>query len=488
MSSRHISLLRSADNFLKTAGILEAPPKMLAETIAWAKSAYCSHILEKLDKMRWANQHREELRDTLVKKIEDPYFLSFADFLLNNSPLQIYKLLSGQRDIQISYFNPTETDKTTDSEGVYEWVNHPETLKIAIRPLDSNKYGEARCNFFLTINYDKTNTKVNHRLMNIPRKEAINTIERYSGVMFEIVDDFRNFVQYFETFSIQQKRNLGFLRAECLKHANPEFGTAYRLKMDFGDSKYFNTKELYQLYTKLTNDWRRPIIYCEFIFDEGRANKLYSESKWSGMWNGSLYIFRSGDARLPSHYEIKDILDDIGETVRHELQHTMQSYIDYIKGLKDKAGLPGRKERSPYRNPHGQYVPSGSANELAPTVRNPDRLPHALRDIEFYPRLADTIAQYKKVINRIPLPARKMFFSVWVAQSDIRDLERLVNQLADKANYHRPYDEWHLRFYAIENVLKREMQQFLLMKNEEPHKYAKAIKLMWKELSAEGLI
>ena len=72
-------------------------------------------------------------------------------------------------------------------------------------------------------------------------------------------------------------------------------------------------------------------------------------------------------------------INNIRSSLRHELQHMGQDMLKEVKQIHDLAGLPGKKLRTPGFDSSGI-----STNDTK-------RQDHALRDVEFYPRLTDEI-------------------------------------------------------------------------------------------------
>jgi hypothetical protein len=93
----------------------------------------------------------------------------------------------------------------------------------------------------------------------------------------------------------------------------------------------------------------------------------------------------------------------IKEALRHELQHLGQDLKDFLDGLpRDTTGLPSRRIRSPGVNPAGHPTSGG------------ERLPHALRDVEFYTRLADEVDGFLLTIRNWPKNKWRDRVRAWV--------------------------------------------------------------------------
>jgi len=82
--------------------------------------------------------------------------------------------------------------------------------------------------------------------------------------------------------------------------------------------------------------------------------------------------------------QLKEGLGWIDETVRHEMQHMAQDILRDLLELRDRAGLPSPEIRDLYVNSLG----------INPKNYNQPMKDHALRDVEFYPRLADEIESF----------------------------------------------------------------------------------------------
>lgn len=100
-------------------------------------------------------------------------------------------------------------------------------------------------------------------------------------------------------------------------------------------------------------------------------------------WDRKLIIFTS-QWPVRTVAGLKMQLAELDSTIRHELQHVGQDLIGYMTGTNEGGGLPARKIRDPRYSPDGDRVQKGPKKDL----------PHALRDVEFYTRLADEVASF----------------------------------------------------------------------------------------------
>ena len=107
-------------------------------------------------------------------------------------------------------------------------------------------------------------------------------------------------------------------------------------------------------------------------------------------------------------------LQSISDTLRHELIHFAQTYLsEMVSGLGDtRAGLPSRKIRTPeYRQQMSPRHPNFNSDspEVQKVVRQLRQQGlslhevdfHSLDDVEFYTKLADSIADFKRRENQV---------------------------------------------------------------------------------------
>jgi hypothetical protein len=451
----------------------------LKETTIWAKSIYCQRVLQKLTGLRFAADARA-VEDEVGEKIHSPFFRDLMEAAESENKAagakRLLQLLEGNRDIHLAFFDIEKEDEKTGLAGIYAPFTHPiptpPALSLALRQLDDGKV-----NLFFEIGkFDKMAV----REMGITMEEAVEIVEPYLWTIKEILSAFHDFVRYFETFSPAFYKSIAFSYAECLKHIKNGMENPQPIKISLEDSKYFLPKEL----AAWQGEGRINVI-CRFLFDRRVADRISSDCKWKGMWNGSLYLFKSQEAIPTAPAALKKELTDIEETVRHELQHLMQTYLSVIKATKDGygdienaplAGLPGKKYRVPGYDEMGRPIKQEAGKE---------RLEHDVQDVEFYTELTDNLGEYKRVIPRIPLGLRKFFFRCWVGQMPVEDFGRRMNVallLRDKSNM----NGWMLSYGDVQRALEKS-QAFFGQFNALP-KYQKALKLLSAELGKLSLL
>lgn len=91
----------------------------------------------------------------------------------------------------------------------------------------------------------------------------------------------------------------------------------------------------------------------------------------------------------------RDDLDQVEDTVRHELVHAVQSEIAQREGLSDRGGLPF-KRRDTKITQHNKSKERQVRQELKDLGLDPDLANfHALDDVEFYTRLLDEVEEFR---------------------------------------------------------------------------------------------
>ena len=167
--------------------------------------------------------------------------------------------------------------------------------------------------------------------------------------------------------------------------------------------------------------------------------ELQVDTPFSGSYPENLDVLVMGIHRIQS-------------VLKHELQHLGQTLLEVMTQVnKDKQhtlGLPSKGVRDTEHDPDGLPVSHSKG----------DRQPHALRDVEFYPRFEDEINKFKEEIRGTPKDKWSNLFKTWVDLT-MSPLER--------------------RGFPSEF--------FLMLKKSQPAKWKKAVKEFLKALEGEGV-
>lgn len=181
-------------------------------------------------------------------------------------------------------------------------------------------------------------------------------------------------------------------------------------------------------------------------------------------------------------------LDHLGTSLRHELQHFAQTYLGYALMGIDDAGLtemmqkqrtprPGMPSRHVMTPEYTQHQESPEAKALQQKLRTQGIDPrgvdfHALDDIEFYTRLSDSIDRFKAAVQ-FGKPTRGQLNTViklWVGELPYPDL---------MGGRFRHTEDWHDAMEALggyELVKHFETDRFFLnLKRMARGKYQKAV-------------
>lgn len=110
--------------------------------------------------------------------------------------------------------------------------------------------------------------------------------------------------------------------------------------------------------------------------------------------------------------EFEEYRHELRTTLEHELVHFSQSLLKAVRVLKEEPGLVSRRIRPSktfdiYGRPPGW-------EEMSPKARQEQREEHALREIEFQPRLRDEIRAFRRVASRLRREFRRLLLRAWV--------------------------------------------------------------------------
>lgn len=217
-------------------------------------------------------------------------------------------------------------------------------------------------------------------------------------------------------------------------------------------------------------------ISVTFLNKKSEAKKYHNEG-FSGLWQApkTMIIVKEIPEDLYTPQIEQDIID-IKNTVRHELQHLVQSYLHYGKAINEIGGLPSRKIRDKEYNPHGYST----------TQQSQQRVEHEKQDIEFYTDLTDSIEAFKENSRKIPKPLHKKFFLLWIGQKDLLDFKNdfvtyIKSLKLDTASSMNMINSLRSTIYNVDFY-----NSIFTSLHDDPAqklKYEKAVKEAYKELS-----
>lgn len=158
-------------------------------------------------------------------------------------------------------------------------------------------------------------------------------------------------------------------------------------------------------------------------------------------------------------------LEDLSNTIRHELQHLVQYYAQTIKGVSwQNIGMPSTK-----------IAPEQSLEEES-------ELPARLRNIEFHSHLSDTIENLKKMFQLFPKRLHKSILDTLIGNMSVEDFIDHSIDVMDEMNPSEEVDYEYLnqRYYLYLERLDEDSKEYRMMRSEQPEKYNKLLKEVYK--------
>lgn len=237
----------------------------------------------------------------------------------------------------------------------------------------------------------------------------------------------------------------------------------YILNYKFKDDKFeynFNLAEHMGISPK-SLDYISYDYDINFIIHNGVHPKM--RGSWSDM-TATINVYVSSENVFYVE-EFKEELMQMFKTIRHELQHLIQTFeTNKIELKQDFAlnnniqelqfGLPSKKIINPFVTPKGYSIFDSDENN---ETREKNKKEHSLRDVEFYTKLSDTILlfNYRKYPEIIKEQAARKFVGL-PYENNFTDLnEQLIKNMTE--NYF-----------------------FSALKKSQLEKWKKAVKEFWK--------
>ena len=367
----------------KQGGVFKGPPAMRETIREWMLGVYCGHVLARVEwKLEVAGDRLGPARAAL-KEMEQ---------VKRDFQGEVQRLKLGQKFQFKRYALDSEQMVTSELVGV--------------RVSDSFSYSpESGAAQFRTEGLTGYEIGLGKKRITFKRK-SLHNLNSFKDVAYYLNSylegDIRRLSQAIREFTGTHKEDdtslvgLNLMRSECLKYTRTakEYSTTAKkvFPIDLTGWKYlsetgFSVKEAT---TKLNAEgWGR--INCILDF-KGHATR-------GGMWLPSERQLEVDVHHQKPHDmgELEKGILQIKGVARHEVQHAGQSYLRVLRGLKEVLGLPGDELRNPhYPDPFNQEQP------------------HALRDVEFYPRLEDDVEEFLSHLKKTPKPDWLKTFKLWV--------------------------------------------------------------------------
>lgn len=468
------SLLKYSSIFLKEAGLLKVPENLLQEVQSWAESAYFTKVLSLINERFVLRNKRNILIDSVYEKSEDLRYKILKEAVVskNIDPILSYiDSTNNDFDFSLGKFNQ-DIDAKTQLQGVYD--NKLFSFHIQVSK-DDNGYEFYFSSYLL-------GKKKNYFLKrNLSYNELQKEFqENVTFILEEIINDFDLFLKYVEDSGTDRlvKKQL----VECNRYIKEKIDIN---SVDVGIGKEFNF--IHPLLNLAVSVW------VNFIFE----NKEDKTGDWSEGINKKKDKISVGNVKLyykpkiPSSLdEFQIIADAIQKTVRHELQHMVQTIIN-------KSMYPVlEKNYNPREETIGGKMPTFPIqlpkiirdNIIPEKIKQDEDLEHAHRSVEYHTRVADSVANFKSVINKLPKIIHKAFFEAWINHNS--SFEDFFDKLNDfeipdpREKYKTMYGEFDFEFNFEDayEKLKRNSKMFKSFKEHDFEKYKFAVKEFYKEV------
>ena len=160
------------------------------------------------------------------------------------------------------------------------------------------------------------------------------------------------------------------------------------------------------------------------------------------------------------------------ETTRHELQHLIQTFLEYTA----KEG-----EQTKLRGGVAKEVSDKNYDALGNSLQGKSPQEHDLRDIEYMPELSDSISKFQLLSSRVPLALKNAFARVWVGLQDQHWFKRELRQYLDISKQKTTMEQMDAVDKALSTAVKPN-SFFLQLKLAQPAKYERAVRDFWKKV------
>lgn len=496
MVSNLAQLLENVDYFYKTAGLLKVPETVLKQASDWVIANYCHAFEQSLNDRLSANRDRvknsDRLIDTLdywrniIDRIEnlryadtEAYATKSLDILIELLDVKLHKIVSFDKEAKSDATNMTgKVDKTKNCISMFLDKNNDGTYYIDfdIRP--------AHCGL------DEQPIDITEN--DVSAQFVIKCLLDNLFMMTLVVNALSGFLDSFYTYSKEYIKNLTIL-----------YGTCKRLSSSYTEGQTKHNEKILEFpisdipYTKIkSNDAVR--IAVGFISSNEQAKGL-SSSDFGGIW------FRSDWAKYPTNnfigsmYIKSDMQEDIEDIIyldkfqskiswlksitRHEVQHFVQSFLEYISGKKQMGGLPSADIRNT------TYDASGFPKKdfIGPHLSDGEddgRIPHTLRDIEFYTRVSDAADRFNELKTKLPTQLHRDLMLACIDHISIQQLQErstsiftqiVKNKKSESQTTFLVGEYIRQAKYNVFDKIYRVRHFFEALKDYQPLKYRKAV-------------
>lgn len=437
-------------------GLLKIPPKLSAEVkkdaagimaakyYVIAKKVYNDRI-ELSKQIAEDKKHFESISDKLAKKIS----------VLGK---ELKKIEIKGQDYETSVTRPIELDKSLQFAIYRNTLDRDIVTRITLKTYMSSDSDERVIDMkYLNSSGEEVAEAAEIHSFEAQVKNYLDYLIDYDKD-FESIKDYReesaSLIDHLDSLRTSQNQLTNIIGDSYEKAINQwGFNGTYGLFLDMFQGWSPGSKPI-DLSKVIKNEKGDTVsLYVKFVFQKENEN-LENAGHYSGRISDKFYSINIVIPFIPdnnlSTYKIDEVLEELNSTIDHELGHLVQDLLQHAtlgysrRVGREKFGYPSKKI--------SQKIP-----ELSPEGKWNER--HEVRDVEFYTRLGDSKVRAEKILANKKRDTLKTKLDVFKTIVGIRD----------------PYLQYQQEFYKD--------PWFAVLKKENPGKWAKAVKELYKSLA-----
>lgn len=465
------SLLKYSSIFLKEAGLLKVPENVLRQVQDWVLSVYFTKVIYLIqEEIKKRERRRNLIKNVLTRKQSESYKKMENALRDGNvkpiTPGYIYDLVLPEFEIKM--------DPETYSLGTCDFSKNSLNLTI-YKNLEKNNYD-------LEIFGSRFVKKI--LKTDLTEKQLNIMFKKHIADLYSVINEFDEFARRFEYY--RDDENLKDELVECRSFIKE--------KIDAGEG----VSSVSRKFEFIFSDFKKPVdIYITFNFK--------NKDSAAGEWSSDSYEDDKNPHELAGfmdfYYEpiilevdkFKVVAEAICNTARHELQHSVQTLIHRKmypsveeKHIQTEETLDGKMTLFPLQ------MPKRIRDNIIPhKIKNDKNVEHAHRSIEYHTRIADSVDNFKSVINTMPKIIHKAFFQAWINHNSsfeyfITTISQFnVSMLKGRSIKDQiigsKYD-FEMNFPDAYHKLERNSKMFKSFKEHNFEKYKFAVKEFYKEV------
>jgi hypothetical protein len=344
-STKIVSIL--AEQFVKEAGLIKVPTKLLNEAYQYILAAYSTDMIEELDPIIKASKERTKI----VNMVSDRYdaWGGVVDLLTitaeNRSVehLRSFETFFLKRRLKpIPFIDSAENDPTTGIPGIIDLRKQSFYLFIF-----DNEDGEGnKDNTYqasIDIKMQESSERIKDSKMKMSLDETFDWISEKLPLITKAMEEIGLALRELRTHPTEKYMIAS--RAILASHARNLDTTS---SSNFMGQQFFVKKDDLPYNKTIPNGMQEIFLSVQFIDSKERARSYNRSEDWSGLWQranliksrgyiGTVYVMsevKKDVLKISNDYsKSQSTLDakfaDLHETLRHELQHLMQTFIQF---------------------------------------------------------------------------------------------------------------------------------------------------------------